>query len=467
MKRREFLKGSALAAVAAPMLAGAAENGPGAQLKGGVYTRQLATAYDVDVFVAGGGPAGVAAALAAVRAGKSVFLAETSGAFGGAATTAYVPAFATFSDGVRDVVGGIGMEIRRQVSRNVPLSIYWTPIDMEELKRVYDRLMSESGAKFSFFTTVCDAVVREGRVEQVVVATKRGLLAVRARVFVDCTGDADLCAFAGGKYEMGDATGKVMPSTLCSQWCDIDFSQKNPWAQSLLPKAIADGVFSVPDLHLPGFFKATDGSSLGGANIGHVFGMDPTDERSLTAGMMDARKRLPEYERFYKEYLKGYEKMRLASTAPYMGVRESRRVVCDYMLGVRDFLARASFEDEIGRYCYPVDIHPSKPGDAEAMKAFRKEYEHDLKYKKGESYGIPYRSLIAKSFSNVLVAGRCMGTDQKMQASVRVMPGCFITGQAAGTAAAMAAANGDVRSVRGADLRAKLAAAGAYVPEKG
>ena len=461
VKRREFLKGAALAAACAPSLAKAG----GAAAAPNVYTRKLETAYDVDVFVAGGGPAGVAAALAAARAGKRVFVAETSGAFGGAATAAYVPAFATFSDGVNDVVGGIGREIRRLVSRNVPESAYWTPIDVEELKRAYDRLMSESGAKFSFFTTVCDAIARDGRIEKVVVATKRGLLAVRAKVFVDCTGDGDLCAFAGGASEMGDADGTVMPPTLCSQWCDIDFSRKNPWAQSLLPKAIADGVFSVPDLHLPGFFRATDGSSLGGGNIGHVFGVDPTDERSLTAAMIDARRRLPEYERFYKTYLKGYEKMRLASTAPFLGVRESRRVVCDYMLGVKDFLARASFEDEIGRYCYPVDVHNSKPGDVEAMKAFLKEYQQDLKYKKGESYGIPYRSLVAKSFSNLLVAGRCMGTDRKMQASIRVMPGCFITGQAAGTAAALAA-GGDVRTVKPADLRANLREADAYLPDK-
>ena len=461
MKRREFLKGAAVAAACAPALAKA----DGAAAAPNVYSRRLETAYDVDVFVAGGGPAGVAAALAAARSGKRVFVAETSGAFGGAATAAYVPAFATFSDGVNDVVGGIGREIRRLVSRNVPESAYWTPIDVEELKRAYDRLMSESGAKFSFFTTVCDAIARDGRIEKVVVATKRGLLAVRAKVFVDCTGDGDLCAFAGGASETGDADGTVMPPTLCSQWCDIDFSQKNPWAQSLLPKAIADGVFTVPDLHLPGFFRATDGSSLGGGNIGHVFGVDPTDERSLTAAMIDARRRLPEYERFYKTYLKGYEKMRLASTAPFLGVRESRRVVCDYMLGVKDFLARASFEDEIGRYCYPVDVHNSKPGDVEAMKAFLKEYERDLKYGKGESYGIPYRSLVAKSFSNLLVAGRCMGTDRKMQASIRVMPGCFITGQAAGTAAVLAA-GGDVRAVKSADLRGKLRAAGAYLPDK-
>ena len=110
-------------------------------------------------------------------------------------------------------------------------------------------------------------------------------------------------------------------------------------------------------------------------------------------------------------------------------------------------------------------MHISNPGDRAAYRAFLKEYERDLRYKKGESYGIPYRSLVPKSFSNALVAGRCMGTDRKMQASVRVMPGCFITGQAAGTAAALAVDSGDVRTVKPDELRARLSAAGAYLPQ--
>ena len=460
MRRRDFLQGALLAAIASPKAA-CAETGESAP---NVYTRRLPTAHEVDVFVAGGGPAGISAALAAAREGKRVFLAEASGAFGGAATSAYVPAFATFTDGVHDIVGGIGREIRRQICRKVPENAKWTPIDVEELKRAYDRLLTESGAKFSLFTTVCDATVRDGRIERVIIATKRGLMEVRAKVFVDCTGDADLCAFAGGAYELGDAEGAVMPPTLCSQWCDIDYSRADLSPHAQLSKAIADGVFSVPDLHLPGIYRPADGSSFGGGNVGHVFGVNPTDERSLTAAMMDARRRMPEYVRFYREYVAGYEKSRLVATAPQLGVRESRRVVCEYMLGVEDFKARAVFPDEIGRYCYPVDVHSAKPGDAKAYAAFLKEYERDFRYAKGESYGIPYRSLVAKSFANLLVAGRCIGTDRKMQASVRVMPGCFITGQAAGTAAALAAASGEVRGVAPEKLRERLRAQGAYLP---
>ena len=458
MNRRTFIS-SALAATLAPKLKSEQHQSAPA-----IYTKQLFDEYDVDVFVAGGGPAGVCAAIAAARAGASVFLAEASGAFGGAATAAYVPAFATFTDGHRQIVGGIGGEIRGRISKNIPLSAYWTPIDIEELKRVYDDLVLKDKVKFSFFTNLCDAIVSNGHVERAVLASKRGLFAVKAKVFIDCTGDGDLAAFAGAQFEKGDETGNVMPCTLCSQWIDIDTTAKNPHAQELLPQAIEDGVFSVPDLHLPGFFFGPDkNASLGRGNIGHAFNVDPTDERSLTAGMIDARRRLPEYERFYKKYMKGYERMSLASTAPYMGVRESRRILCDYMLGVKDFLARADFEDGIGRYCYPVDMHPSKPGDRKAFEAFMKEYVKDLSYKAGESYGIPYRSLVVKGFDNMLVAGRCMGTDRKMQASIRVMPGCFITGQAAGTAAVMALKVDGTRSVDIDMLRKKLVSAGAVI----
>jgi len=455
MNRRTFIS-SALATTFAPGL-----KADGEERCAAVYTKKLVDEYDVDVFVAGGGPAGVCAAVAAARAGASVFVAEASGAFGGAATAAYVPAFATFSDGKRMVVGGIGGEIRRGVSKEVSLDAYWTPIDVEELKRYYDELVAKAGVRFSFFTSLCDVMVRDGRIERAVVVSKRGLFAVKARMFVDCTGDGDLSAFAGAKFEKGDETGAVMPCTLCSQWADIDRSVSNPHPQKLLPQAIADGVFTVPDYHLPGFFFGPEKkSSLGRGNIGHAFNVDPTDERSLTAGMIDARRRMPEYERFYKRYLKGYERMRLASTAPYMGVRESRRITCDYMITVKDFVKRANFEDGIGRYCYPVDMHVSKPGDRKAFEAFLKEYENDLNYKAGESYGIPYRSLVVKGFGNLLVAGRCLGCDRKMQASIRVMPGCFITGEAAGTAAAMACKTGETRAVSPAELRQKLHAAG-------
>lgn len=433
----------------------------------GRYVRDLETSYDVDVFVAGGGPSGVAAAVSAARCGAKVFLAESTGAFGGMATAAFVPAFAQFTDGVNFLADGFGREVR-EVACAGTTDIYegWVVINPERLKTFYDGAVQKAGVSFSFFTNVVDAETRDGRIEYAVLSSKRGLFAVKAKTYVDCTGDGDLLAYAGAEYEYGtDGDRDVQPSTLCSVWSGIDFGRRSCADQEKVAKAVEDGVFSVPDLHLPGFFRAVPGvPKVGIGNIGHVFGVDATDERSLTAAMLDARRRLPEYERYYKKYLTGYENMSLVCTAPRLGVRESRRFKCDYMLSEKDFLSRAVFEDEIGRYCYPIDLHVSK-ADREAFKAMWKEVRTKYRYRKGESYGIPYRSLVPKTLTNALVAGRCFGADRKMQASARVMPGCFITGQAAGAAAALAsAAGGDVRGFDVKELRKKLKKIGAYLP---
>ena len=179
--------------------------------------------------------------------------------------------------------------------------------------------------------------------------------------------------------------------------------------------------------------------------------------------MITSRKTVTEYDRYYREYLSGFEKLTLVATGASLGVRESRRILCDYTLCVDDFLSRAVFEDEIGRYCYPVDIHIMNT-DKEEFERFNEEYNKRLRYAKGESYGIPYRSLIPKGLDNILVAGRCIGSDREMQASVRVMPGCFITGQAAGAAASLAVKNQNVRGFDIKELQRKLLELGAFLP---
>lgn len=429
-----------------------------------IYQKELPVRLEADVVVAGGGASGVAAAVAAARMGKSVLLAEAGGALGGVGTSGLVPAFAPFDDGVNVLCGGIGMEIRRQVSVHVPTNTYWTPIDAEELKRTYDKVTTDAGVKVLFFTTVCDVLAADGHIEGVVLTSKTGLYAVKAKVFVDCTGDGTLNALGGGAFEIGNEEGKTMPPTLCSQWAGVD--RDAYWSNNIpaqLEKAIGDGVFTYADRHLSGMFVREGG--VAGGNIGHIFDNDPLDEESLTKAMMWGRASMLEYMRFYREYIRGCENVRLVGTGAMLGIRESRRTVCDYMLSVSDYIARADFADEIGRYCYPVDIHIMNTKTDE-MERFRQEYEN-MRYEKGESYGIPYRSLTAASWDNLLTAGRCMGTDRQMEASIRVMPGCFITGEAAGTAAALAADHGtDVRGVDVALLQRTLAGNGAYVREE-
>lgn len=439
-----------------------------------VFRRDIPVRHDVDIFVAGGGPAGLAAAVTAARQGRRVFLAEGQCCFGGSGTAGGLPFFCMWGDGENFLAGGFGREVHEALwaaggagtgARKDDMG--GLPYHVEVLKRVYDDLMTGSGADFAFATHLVGVEERDGRVEAAVCWGKSGLFAVRARVHIDCTGDGDLCAWAGAPFEKGDESGALQPGTLCSMWADIDWERANAaghgiWCQDrLLPKAIQDKVISVPDPHMPGMIPV--GPHTGGGNIGHLFGLDGTDERSLTKALLWGRKSLMEYERYFKTYLKGYEHMELVGTGSIAGIRETRRIMGDYVLALKDFNARAVFDDEIGRYCYPVDVHATSPEPEDLRRA-----EHDfksLRYAKGESYGIPYRALLPRGLANVLVAGRCLSADRAMQGSIRVMPGCFITGQAAGMAAALAAEKGtDPRGVDVALLRKRLRSIGAWLP---
>ena len=428
-----------------------------------LYSRQLDVRYKPDVLVVGGGAAGAAASVAAARMGRSVLLCESGGCFGGVGTTGLVPSFAAFSDRENLLCSGIGLEIRRAACPGVPDDQAWTSIDPERLKRAYDDIITEAGVQFLFFTKLCDAIAVNGRIDTCVFTSPEGMFAVQPNIVIDCTGDGEVIALAGGEFELGDENGDVMPSTLCSQWTGIDPDEyRKANVPEALEKAIADGVFTYEDRHLTGLNLRNSG--LNGGNIGHIFGFRACDNGSLTKAMVWGRKSLLEYQEFYRNYVRGCENITLVGTANMLGIRESRRILCDYTLKSRDFLARRKFGDEIGRYCYPIDIHIMNTSDEE-MERFNKEYR-GMRYNDGESYGIPLRSLIPRSFTNAFTAGRCMGADRKMEASIRVMPGCYITGQAAGCAAAMAVTSGEARSVMAADLQHILWREGAWIREE-
>ncbi len=465
--RRDFLKGS-VAAAAVGGLSSSADRGrtaesPGEEL---VFQRRITVRHEVDVFVAGGGPAGVAAAVAAARQGARVFLAERNTCLGGMGTAGMLPLFMQFTDGVHMLAGGIGADIQRRLQESGgtgPGSNVM--IRAEVLKRVYDDLLVEAKVQFLFHAQLIAVESDAGKVSAAVLTGKSGLFAVKARVFLDCTGDGDLAAWAGAPFEKGDEHGNLMAGTLCSLWADIDWPAVNKGGlgsgESRLEDAFRDKVFTHEDRHLPGMFRV--GQHTGGGNIGHTFGLDSTDERSLTQALLGARKSLLEYERYYKKYLKGFEQMELVATASHLGARESRRILGDYVLNLKDFESRAVFPDEIGRYSYPVDIHAAKP-DLASYERYAEDFKK-LRYGKGESYGIPYRCLVPRTLTNVLVAGRCVSTDRYMQSSIRVMPGCFITGQAIGVAAAICAQQGcDTRAVPAAELQRRLKDLGAYLP---
>lgn len=404
--------------------------------------------YITDIVVAGGGPSGVAATTTAARLGKNVIIIEQSGTFGGASMLSGVPELVNFDDGIEVISKGFGEEIFNSLEFDIKDSKYGHYYRPEVLKRLYDKLICESGAKVLFYTRIVDAVCLDGCINQIIVSGNEGLYAIDAKCFIDCTGNGSLCALAGASYEYGDENEKTMSATLCSLWAGVDFERKKMGSDGdNVENAYDDGVFSQYDTILPGIKPNMPDVGVGGGNVGHCFGVDDRSTESLTEATFLGRKILEEYETYYTKYVPGCENAQLIRSADYIGIRESKRIKCEYTLNKDDFFKPEPFYDEIGRYSYPIDIHPLT-SDKNGMDGFLNSIS--MRHEKGGSYSIPYRSLVPVDLKNVLVAGKTIGTDHYMQASVRVIPGCYITGQGAGVAAAVCVS--DNTSCKDADI---------------
>lgn len=398
-----------------------------------IYNKHLKVYDKADIIVAGGGPSGVAAAVAAARQGKKVILLEQSGSLGGASILSMVAELMNFDDGCNFISRGIGEEVFKRLNLKNQKKREWYNIRYEELKRVYDGMVLDSGVEVMFYTRIVDVICDDGVVSKVIVSGPDGLFALDGKFFIDCTGAGSLACFAGAEFSYGDELGNTMSATICSLWGGVDFS-KERYDAANYEQAYKDGVFSQYDKVLPGIKENYPEIGVGGGNVGHCFGVDDRDVKSLSKAMFEGRKILSEYENYYQNYVAGCENAKLIKSADYIGIRESRRITCEYTLTIDSFYSDESFPDEIGRYSYPIDIHPMTP-DQNGMKGFYNAVS--MKHGDGETYSIPYRSLVPKGLKNLLVAGRCIGTDRGMQASVRVIPCCYITGQAAGVAAAV------------------------------
>ena len=271
-----------------------------------------------------------------------------------------------------------------------------------------------------------------GDVSGVVLQNVEGYRFIRARTYIDTTGDAVLADLCGAACrEAGRDTPAPMAATLCSLHAGIDWSRMGNQG-SALKKALADGHFTQPDRHLPGMSRVN--RSVGYLNGGHLFRMNALKCKDLSEGVMLGRRIVQEYVAFYREYVSGCENLQLVTTGSLIGVRESRRIVGECELNFDDYLARRQFPDQIAVFNKAVDIHAYDCTE-EAYQQYLKEYTKTGRLRPGECFGIPYSILVPKGWKNLWVAGRCNSSDVKVHGSIRVQPAASMMGQAAGTAA--------------------------------
>lgn len=403
-----------------------------------------------DLLVAGGGPAGTTAAIAAAREGAHVMLVESTGALGGMGTNGLVSSWYCMGNNVHSMVGGLVVELCEALYDRGAITPGYGPerwqrtkrgfgFDPEALKRLLDELCENAGVVVRYVTRVVDVDVSsdEGVVRGAILHNIEGFRYVPARAFIDATGDAVLSDLCGVPCrEAGRDTERIMAPTLCARVDGIDYDRFDKYQaqQPAVDQAVDDGFFSQPDRHVPGLFRTGETSAI--LNAGHLFDTNALSISSLSQAYPWGRRLANEYVRFYGEYVDGCEEIRSLATANLLGVRESRRIVGEYELDWDDFCARRKFPDQIGIYCKQVDIHVYDTSQEE-YERFLEEFKGDLgKPADGEYYGIPYGILVPKGWTNLWTAGRCVSTDVKVNGSLRDQPGCMLMGQAAGTAAA-------------------------------
>lgn len=458
--RRDFLKKAGLLSAAFAVPALNVQGETTAQSKMRLKNTKIAVDDQWDVIVVGGGPAGCTAAISAAREGAKTLLIESMGQLGGMGTAGMVPAWCPFSDGEKIIYRGLAEKIFNASKKAVPhesrQKLNWVSINPEHLMMVYDQMVADSGAQVLFFSRVAAVEMdADDKVDAIIVANKSGLVAFKAKVFIDATGDGDVAAWAGASFKRGDDSGQVQSSTLCFSLANVDTYHYNT-GPSLhtsnkngpIYKAIASGKYPLIDSHLCSNLIGPDVVQF---NAGHLVNVDSTDPWATTRAMATGRQIAEQYLEAMKEFQpKTFGGAFLVKTASLLGVRDSRRIEGDYIFTVQDWMERRTFDDEIGRNCYYIDVH--KPGHKET------------RYKKGQSHGIPYRCLTPKGLKNVLTAGRCISTDEEAYGSLRVMPPCLVTGEAAGMAAvhAMKQTKNDVHKIDTDFLRKRLKEEGQY-----
>jgi hypothetical protein len=430
---------------------------------------------EFDVVVIGGGPAGITTAAAAARAGRSTLLVERYGFLGGAGTMGGLSTFCGLHAKVhgehRQVIHGLADEMLERLVKLEGLNqphltiadgILAQAFDISAYKLAADEMVVDAGARLLFHATAVGLVMAdEDTVDAVIIESKSGRAAVRGRVFVDASGDADIATWAGVPFEK--APHLLYPSLMFRiNAVDVDAAGPTPWrtVERLMDEAEAAGTHTFPrkkpivrPQRNPLEWRAnlTQLSNEDGTAI------DGTDVDQLTRGELQGRRQAFDAFDFIKHRTPGFENSYIVDLAPQIGIRETRRVFGRYRLTEDDVLDCADFPDSIGVNGWPVEAHVA--GTVE------------FRWQRGEdSRGynqLPYRMLVPERVENLLVAGRCASMTQGGQSSARVTGPCFAMGEAAGTAADLAIRDGvPVGDVPIGELQRRLELAGAFLGDQ-
>jgi hypothetical protein len=448
--------------------------------------RQAVLTARPDVLVVGGGPAGIGAALGAARAGAEVVLAEQYGFLGGMATAALVMPWMSFhtrrptppalgdvglmpgdhGEG-EPVVGGVHVEIiERLVAAGGaippgPETGYTVPFDPEVYKSVALRVLDE--ARVQYLLHAFASGVTHGDGSGVVFETKSGPVIVQPGAVVDSTGDGDIAAAAGAQYAIGrKGDGLTQPMTLMFRMVEFEreefarYVRESPeqWRAvhglwELVEEATAAGDLDLPREDIL-FFGTTHEREVvvNSSRITGVLGVDAWD---LSRAEMIGRRQVDQISAFLRDYVPGFAKSYVAQTGVQVGVRETRRILGEYVLTAEDVLTARKFDDVIARGTYPVDIH-NPTGKGTVLRTVPP----------GDAYDIPLRCLLPRDVEGILTSGRCISGTHEAHSSYRVTPTAMATGQAAGVCAALAAQRHRwPRVVPAADVQAELIRQGA------
>jgi hypothetical protein len=442
-----------------------------------VKKHEIPVVESVDVLVAGGGYAGFGAALVAARNGARTLLVEQLSCLGGLVTLGFVAL--TFS-----YIEGVGIELFQKLKDENAVKGRF--VDVEKTKRIMEQMLLDAGASILYCTTVVDAIVEDSAITGVVIHSKSGFQAIRAKRVIDASGDGDVAALSGVPFEVGDPerAGYNQSASLVCRVGNVNLNEYMLFGraegkklseiiQDKVDEAVGSGEFPYMIDKRFNWVVIVPGRDREHAEIclcyAHSRNCRCLDVKDLTRMYIEQRQQTQWIEAFLKKHVSGFQNCWVIDTAPLMGVRDSRRIMGEYKMTADDLLECRTFEDAIARDHHAFDAHhPTEPGHIGYIMRPDENGQLVKKYILPGTYrDIPYRAIVPLEVDNLLVAGRCISADFMAQSGTRLVLLCLNLGQAAGMAMAMSLQqNITPRQVDAQELRARLIGIGFTLNEK-